>query len=149
MNVTDPSNLLSELLSDPKKVNQLLETASSLLKDSSPGEGKPESSSPSPPPQTESKPQPPKEASTLPVQSHDNLTYSAGNLIQKLMPVLTAMNQSGQKAVNPDKWNLLHALKPFVASDVSQQMERAIRLISIARMTKTAMQELGGHDRIL
>jgi hypothetical protein len=121
-------------------MNQLLETASSFLKETdSPKESPAASSLPA------QEPNPPKKEDRMPAVAKNNVLSDSSDWMRKIMPILTAMNQSGQSVVGTDKWNLLHALKPFVAADVGRQMERAVRLIGMTRMAKTAMRELGGN----
>ena len=140
MRVTEPSELLSQFLSDPEKMNQLLETASSFLKDSDSPKGSPTASP--------SIPKPAKKEASMPAVAKNSALSDSSDWMRKIMPILTAMNQSSQSVVGTDKWNLLHALKPFVAADVGRQMERAVRLIGMTRMAKTAMRELSENHHI-
>lgn len=63
--------------------------------------------------------------------------------MSKAMPVINAIARSGQTAVTREKANLLNSLKPFVSGDVSTQLDHAMRLVSMARMARSAMSELG------
>ena len=47
-----------------------------------------------------------------------------------------------QNAVKPEKRALLGALKPFVAEEVSGQFDRALRLVSMARMARAALGQV-------
>ena len=42
----------------------------------------------------------------------------------------------------PEKRALLGALKPFVAEEVSGQFDRALRLVSMARMVRAALGQV-------
>ena len=61
---------------------------------------------------------------------------------QNALPVIGAIAQSGQNAVKPEKRALLGALKPFVAEEVSGQFDRALRLVSMARMARAALGQM-------
>lgn len=68
-------------------------------------------------------------------------------LMKKAMPVLMQIARSGQNAVSPQKLELLHALKPFVAEHVGVQIDHGLRLVSIAQMAHAAMQQFrAGQD---
>ena len=61
---------------------------------------------------------------------------------QSVGPVIGAIAQSGQNAVKPEKRALLGALKPFVAEEVSGKFDRALRLVSMARMARAALGQV-------
>ena len=114
------NDMLSALLDDPEKLQSALNMASSLM-----GGGAPA----------------PKTASTeVSVPSAD----PAAELMQKAMPVLAAIARSGEHAVNPDKKALLQAIKPFVSAEIGAQIDHGMRLVSMARMARSAMQQLNG-----
>ena len=64
-------------------------------------------------------------------------------MMQRALPVLGAIMQSGQGAVRQEKRALLGALKPFVTPEVAGQFDHALRLVSMARMARAAMGQLG------
>ena len=96
------NDMLSSLLSDPEALQNAMKTVSDLLG------GQPS-------------------AQTEPQNAYD----PASEMMQKALPVIGAIAQSGQNAVKPEKRALLGALKPFVAEEVSGQFDRALRLVSI------------------
>ena len=67
----------------------------------------------------------------------------AAEMMQRALPVLGAIMQSGQGAVRQEKRALLGALKPFVTPEVADQFDHAMRLVSMARMARAAMGQLG------
>ena len=67
----------------------------------------------------------------------------AAEMMQRALPVLGAIMQSGQGAVRQEKRALLGALKPFVTPEVASQFDHALRLVSMARMARAAMGQLG------
>ena len=77
-------------------------------------------------------------AQTEPQNAYD----PASEMMQKALPVIGAIAQSGQNAVKPEKRALLGALKPFVAEEVSGQFDRALRLVSMARMARAALGQV-------
>ena len=89
------NDMLSSLLSDPEALQNAMKTVSDLLG------GQPS-------------------AQTEPQNAYD----PASEMMQKALPVIGAIAQSGQNAVKPEKRALLGALKPFVAEEVSGQPER-------------------------
>ena len=66
--------------------------------------------------------------------------------MQKAMPVLAEIAKSGYDAVSHEKLNLLNAVKPFVADSVGSQIDHGLRLVSIARMARAAMKQLGTNQ---
>ena len=101
------NDMLSSLLSDPESLQNAMKTVSDLLGGQ---------------PSTQTEPQ--------------NAYDPASEMMQKALPVIGAIAQSGQNAVKPEKRALLGALKPFVAEEVSGQFDRALRLVSMARMAR-------------
>nr|WP_297171349.1 hypothetical protein [uncultured Agathobaculum sp.] len=65
------------------------------------------------------------------------------DMMQRALPVIGAIVQSGQGAVRQEKRALLGALKPFVTDEVAGQFDHALRLVSMARMARAAMGQLG------
>lgn len=106
------NDMLSSLLSDPEALQNAMKTVSDLLG------GQPS-------------------AQTEPQNAYD----PASEMMQKALPVIGAIAQSGQNAVKPEKRALLGALKPFVAEEVSGQFDRA-RLVSMARMARAALGQV-------
>ena len=102
------NDMLSSLLSDPEALQNAMKTVSDLLG------GQPS-------------------AQTEPQNAYD----PASEMMQKALPVIGAIAQSGQNAVK-----LLGALKPFVAEEVSGQFDRALRLVSMARMARAALGQV-------
>ncbi len=103
------NDMLSSLLSDPEALQNAMKTVSDLLG------GQPS-------------------AQTEPQNAYD----PASEMMQKALPVIGAIAQSGQNAVKPEK----RALKPFVAEEVSGQFDRALRLVSMARMARAALGQV-------
>lgn len=73
----------------------------------------------------------------------------SAELMEKALPVLGNIVQSGQSAVKQEKRALLNAVKPFVTDQVSTQFDHAMRLVSMARMARAALEQAGrkGEDR--
>lgn len=122
----EQNDMLSALLNDPEKLQSALSMASSLLGGS--GEGEEAA---------------PPRAPAAPSPAAAGFDPSA-ELMQKAMPVLAAIAQSGQQAVSPEKRNLLNAVKPFVTENIGAQIDHGLRLASMARMARAAMQQFGG-----
>ena len=140
------NNMLSDLLSDPAKLQSALSAASGLLG---------ASQSPAPPPRP--MPQGAAPAFSAPQATQPPMMSGApgrtgasydpsAELMRKVMPVINTIAKSGQSAVNRDRANLLQSFKPFVTENVGSQFDHAIRLVSIARMAKDTMVQLGGQN---
>lgn len=136
----EQTDLLEGLLHDPEKLQSALSMATSLL-----GGNTAESAPPAAPSNT-----------GLPIAANgmpdpDDPSYA---LMQRAMPVLAAITQSGQKAVSPEKRALLNAVKPFVSDPVRMQIDHGVRLVSMARMARSALHQLqngtaeGGSTRV-
>ena len=129
--------MLSSILNDPEKLQSAISMASSLLGGAGEAPAPAEAEAPEDAaPQESASPSPP------PVRRASAFDPSA-DLMQKAMPVLAEIAKSGQNAVSREKLNLLNAVKPFVAETVGTQIDHGLRLVSIARMARSAMKQLG------
>ena len=112
------NDMLSSLLSDPEALQNAMQAVSGILG----GMGQP-----APPPANDYDP--------------------TADMMQRALPVIGAIVQSGQGAVRQEKRALLGALKPFVTDEVAGQFDHAMRLVSMARMARAAMGQLGQAGR--
>lgn len=113
-------DMLSSLLSDPEKLQQAISVASSFLG------GEQEN----------------QQNNSVNVDFEDPSLM----LMQKAMPVISQIAQSGQSAVSYEKRQLLHAVKPFVSEPIQTQIDHAIKLVGMAKMAKTALHQFGGSN---
>lgn len=111
------NDMLSSLLSDPEALQNAMKTVSGLF-------GGQDTAAP---PQTDYDP--------------------TADWVERALPVFGAIVQSGQGAVKQEKRALLGALKPFVTDEVAGQFDHAMRLVSMARMARAALGQLGGLGR--
>lgn len=112
------NDMLSSLLNDPEALQNAMQAVSGILG----GMGQP-----APPPANDYDP--------------------TADMMQRALPVIGAIVQSGQGAVRQEKRALLSALKPFVTDEVAGQFDHAMRLVSMARMARAAMGQLGQAGR--
>lgn len=66
----------------------------------------------------------------------------ASELMQRAVPILSSIAQSGRMAADSDRLRLLTALKPFLAPSVASQLDHAARLLSMAYMARTATRQI-------
>lgn len=126
------SDMLSALLNDPHALEQALSAASALLGGSDP---------PAMPPMSEPSGMP---SASPSVSASANDAYDpSADLMRRAMPVLGRIAQRGQIAVTPQKRALLNAVKPFVGAPIRSQIDRGMRLVSLAYM---ATAVLGSPD---
>lgn len=126
------SDMLSALLNDPHALEQALSAASALLGGSDP---------PAMPPMSEPSGMP---SASPSVSASANDAYDPStDLMRRAMPVLGRIAQRGQIAVTPQKRALLNAVKPFVGAPIRSQIDRGMRLVSLAYM---ATAVLGSPD---
>lgn len=134
-------DMLSQILNDPEKLQSAISMASSMLGGNAPAAEKSAS----------------KAAPTAPAAGLSGLSFGqpgggggvydpSAELMQKAMPVLAEIAKSGHDAVSHEKLNLLNAVKPFVADSVGSQIDHGLRLVSIARMARAAMKQLGTNQ---
>ena len=64
----------------------------------------------------------------------DDAYDPSADLMRRVMPVLGRIAQRGQTAVDPQKRALLNAVKPFVNPNIRTQIDRGMRLVSLACM---------------
>lgn len=124
------SDMLSALLNDPHALEQALSAASALLGGSDP---------PAMPPMSEPSGMP----SASPSASANDAYDPSADLMRRAMPILGRIAQRGQTAVTPQKRALLNAVKPFVGAPIRSQIDRGMRLVSLAYM---ATAVLGSPD---
>ena len=124
------SDMLSALLNDPHALEQALSAASALLGGSDP-------------PAMPSMSDPPGMPSASPSASANDAYDPSADLMRRAMPVLGRIAQRGQTAVTPQKRALLNAVKPFVGAPIRSQIDRGMRLVSLAYM---ATAVLGSPD---
>ncbi len=120
------SDMLSALLNDPHALEQALSAASALLGGSDPP-AMPSMSEPSGMP------------SASPSASANDAYDPSADLMRRAMPVLGRIAQRGQTAVTPQKRALLNAVKPFVGAPIRSQIDRGMRLVSLAYMTTAVL----------
>lgn len=120
------SDMLSALLNDPHALEQALSAASTLLGGSDPP-AMPSMSEPSGMP------------SASPSASANDAYDPSADLMRRAMPVLGRIAQRGQTAVTPQKRALLNAFKPFVGAPIRSQIDRGMRLVSLAYMATAVL----------
>lgn len=130
-------DMLSSILNDPEKLQSAISMASSMLGGGAPAaEEAPPGDAPAVPAADMGSP--------LPRRPAGGAVYDpSAELMQKAMPVLAQIAKSGQNAVSREKLNLLNAIKPFVADSVGAQIDHGLRLVSMARMARSAMKQIG------
>lgn len=111
------NDMLSSLLNNPDALQNAMKTISDMLRD-------PQQS----------------DAST------NNDYDPSAELMERALPMITSILQSGQGAVNQEKRALLNAVKPFVSNEVAAQFDHAMRLVSMARIARTIISELHPQD---
>ena len=126
------NDMLSSLLRDPAALQSAVQAVSGLL-GGAPADGDDR------PAQSGLPGGAPERAQGTAADSYD----PAAEMMQRALPVLGAIVQSGQGAVRQEKRALLGALKPFVTPEVAGQFDHALRLVSMARMARAAMGQLG------
>ena len=81
--------------------------------------------------------------SASPSASANDAYDPSADLMRRAMPILGRIAQRGQTAVTPQKRALLNAVKPFVGAPIRSQIDRGMRLVSLAYM---ATAVLGSPD---
>ena len=109
------NDMLSSLLNDPDALQSAMKTVSDMLGSPQQPAGAPASKDYDP----------------------------SAELMERALPVISTILQSGQGAVKPEKRVLLNAVKPFVTDEVAGQFDHAMRLVSIARIARTVLGQLG------
>lgn len=121
---------LGAILNNPQAMSQILSIAQSLNHPASPP-----ASSPDAPPQTESPPQPepPSPPEAAPAPEIDPRLLSAG---------LRALEC--YRDPNDPRAALLNALRPFLKSSRSAQLDKAIQIAKLSKMARAALGSLKG-----
>ena len=118
------NELLTALLRDPETLQSAIAMASSLL-----------GGSVDPPtPQAPPAPQP--------APAYD----PGAELLQKAMPLLTQVMQTGREAITPEKKALLQAVKPFLSEAAGQQIDHGMRLVMLAHIASSVLGQFGRKE---
>lgn len=104
----ESADLFSSLLQDPDAMQKLAGIASELMQSSG--------------------------APAPPAQESPSLDES----FTQLLPIISAISQSGQTLCHPARQQLLDALRPFLSSATCAHIDHAEHIVSMAQMAKTA-----------
>lgn len=130
----EPADLFSSLLQDPETMQKLAGIASELM-----GGGNPP---PITPPSSDDATLPPKPETSSEYQPSFSFPNDLNpDFIRRLAPALSVLSQSGRSPVNPARFQLLCALKPFVSPHTRDQIDHAEHLLRMARMAQTAVEQ--------
>lgn len=115
----DLSGKISELLSDPDTMEQLMSFAGMLGSNSDENE-----KTPNPPPVPAAKPSP------QPKQKESSLGLPADTMqtVMRIMPILNSMNQED------DTTRLLNSLRPFLSKERNHRLDQATRLLQLLKI---------------
>lgn len=130
------NNPLSAILDDPEAMKKIASIASEFAG------GAPQTASTDP----DSAPSTTAPAAPVSAPVSNMAPDPAAELMQRAIPLLSSIAKSGQNAVDSDRLRLLSALKPFVSTSTSSQLDHAARLLSIAHMTRTAAVQVLAPD---
>lgn len=131
----ESSDLFSSLLQNPDTMQKLASMAAEVMGGMTPPPADFSSASETDAPQQ----------SALPSAAPASLPRTPDptvDIMTKAMPVLSVIAQSGSKLARPERIQLLTALKPFVSPKTCAEIDHAERILSMARMTKTAAAEV-------
>ncbi len=123
----ESSDLFSSLLQNPETMQQLASLASEVM------------GGMAPPPASHA--QPTQQLPSPPAAQQQAASAPTAELMQNIMPALSAIAQSSQHAANTNRSELLHALRPFVSSNTRAQIDRAEHIFSMACMARAAAEQ--------
>lgn len=132
-------DMLSSILSDPEKLQQAISMATSLL-----GGAETETKSEATQNQTAQN----QISENQMMKGSSNFDDPSVMLMQKAMPFISQIAQSGHNAVSYEKKQLLQAVKPFVSEPVQNQIDHAIKLVGMAKMAKSVLRQFGGKNDV-
>lgn len=131
------NDMLSSLLKNPEALQNAMRTVSGMLSaaDASPNNAAP--------PDNNAPPFSPLDNNNNSDNDGKQSNYDpSADLIQRSLPMIHSIVQSGQGAVRQEKRTLLNAVKPFVNEDVAKQFDHAMRLVSMAKMANAALGQI-------
>lgn len=149
------ADFLSSLLSDPAALQSALQMASTVL-GSAPAvedtlsnataQGAAVQDRPTAPERPTIADSPPMPSASLPLlgtlpstartQDYD----PTADMMARVMPTVQRVMASGQGAIDPQKRQLLGAIKPFLGETAALQIDHGMRLVALARMARAAIQ---------
>ena len=141
----ETNDLLGSLMNDPAMLQNAISMAASLF-----GGGDVPAAAASP--LSDEKPQvPPRPTpNSLPNMNPSSNSYDpTADLMARFMPMVSRITQTGQQSISREKRALLNAIKPFVSSGFSSQIDHGMRLVMLAQMARAAMHpEEEGNEHV-
>lgn len=131
----DISQKLSDILSSPEKLSQVMQIAGELM-----GSAKPSSSEPSVEASAPAAAQPAPQA--LPASGGEHILSALGSLDPKI--VSTAMNVLGALGRDDERTSLIRALKPHLRPERAERVDKAVQILRVSGAIRAALGALNG-----
>jgi len=133
--MSDFESKLSEVLSSPEALEQILGMAKTLMTERDSGTASPETADFAPPSSGI--------ASVLSMLGDTQQGGDSAHLDPKL--ISTALNLFSEYSADDDKIKLLRALKPHLKNDRAGKIDRAVQIMRISKSVRSAMNGLNGR----
>lgn len=131
----DISQKLSDILSSPEKLSQVMQIAGELM-----GSAKPSDSEPSVEASAPAAPQPAPQA--LPASGGGDILSALGSLDPKI--VSTAMSVLGALGRDDERTSLIRALKPHLRPERAERVDKAVQILRVSGAIRAALNALNG-----
>lgn len=131
----DISQKLSDILSSPEKLSQVMQIAGELM-----GSAKPSSSEPSAEAYAPAAAQPAPQA--LPASGGGDILSALGSLDPKI--VSTAMSVLGALGRDDERTSLIRALKPHLRPERAERVDKAVQILRVSGAIRAALGALNG-----
>lgn len=125
----DISQKLSDILSSPEKLSQVMQIAGELM-----GSAKPSSSEPSVEASAPAAPQP--------AGGSGDILSALGSLDPKI--VSTAMSVLGALGRDDERISLIRALKPHLRPERAERVDKAVQILRVSGAIRAALNALNG-----
>lgn len=127
----DISQKLSDILSSPEKLSQVMQIAGELM-----GSAKPSNSEPSVEASAPAAPQ------ALPAGGGGDILSALGSLDPKI--VSTAMSVLGALGRDDERTSLICALKPHLRPERAERVDKAVQILRVSGAIRAALNALNG-----
>lgn len=144
--MNEPKDMIQEILSDPDKLSSIMSIASSFL------------GGPSGPTQNDVNIE---NDDTANIENDDaqgssqafnfnnisdmlggsDIFGGGGDILGAAMPFINNIIKESSTSITPEKKQLIKALSPFAPNNISSQMNRSVKLIGIAKVAKSALNQ--------
>lgn len=144
--MSDPKDMVRDILSDPDKLSSIMSIASSFLGGSQ--EPTQNDANIDDIDNADTNTDTDTSNDTSGFNFNDNMNFNnigdifgSSDILGAAMPFINNVIKESSRSITPEKKQLIKALSPFAPNNISSQMNRSVKLIGIAKAAKSALNQ--------